>query len=275
MVVSTSSYFSNSIVGTPGLGADIDIYESSTNPKYTVGFGFTRADGNKYKYCHFGALSNRGTMVATDVSESGLTKIENIGAVLANRVKTGGETMYPNAIGSRYMQLIITATADQFAGAYITVTTGAGAGFTYRIRGNTATSDNSPVTGNIYMELNDPIVIAIDSNSDIAIAGSAYANLEGATTTDRVVAGATITNNSASSYGWIQTAGIAGVLQDIIIGGIGRLAFLSSNTIGAIMSVPTGLNSNVDYTILGFPIVGYLVEPGSSADYSLVYLTLE
>ena len=70
MAVSSSSYFSNSIVGQPQVGADIDIYESSTSPKYAVGFGFTRADGCKYRYAHFGATTNRGVMVSTDLSET-------------------------------------------------------------------------------------------------------------------------------------------------------------------------------------------------------------
>ena len=272
MAVSANSYFSNSIIGIPQVGADIDIYESSTNPKYAVGFGFTRADGNKYRYCHFGALSNRGTMVATDVSESGLTKIENVGCTVALTTKKAGEIINPNAIGSRYMQLVITATADQFAGAYVAITTGVGAGFTYRIKGNTATSAATPVTGNIYLDLYDPIQVAIDSNSDIVIGGSAYANLEGATTTDKTPAGATVTNNTATSYGWITTAGITAVLQDANIGTIGAPVALSTNTTGAIMAVgsTSGTPSN-----LMLAQIGYLVEAGSSADYSLVYLTLE
>ncbi len=274
MAVSTSSYFSNSIIGSPQLGADIDIYESSSNPKYAVGFGFIRADGNKYRYCHFGALSNRGTLVSTDVSESGLTKIENIGCTVANTTKKAGEIINPNAIGARYMQLVITATADQFAGAYLTVATGAGAGFTYRIAGNTATSAGNPVTGNIYMDLCDPIQVAIDSNSDIVIAGSAYANLEAATTTDAVPVGVTVTNNSASSYGFVTTGGVTGVLQDITIGTVGKPVFLSTQTAGDVMATAATLISTSS-SFFTIPIVGYLVEAGSSADYSLVYLTLE
>ena len=272
MAVSTNSYFSNSIIGVPQVGADIDIYESNITPKYAVGFGFTRADGNKYRYCQFGALSNRGLMVATDVSESGATKIDNVGALAANISKRAGETLNPNAVGSRYMQLVITATSQQFAGGYLTVMTGTGAGFTYRIKGNTATSANNPVTGNIYVDLWDKIAVAIDSNSDIAIAGCGYANLEGSTTTDAVPAGVTITNNSASSYGWITTGGITGVLQDANIGTIGAPVALSTNTTGAVMIVGSGSTTGSDLVVTQ---VGYLVEAGSSADYSLVCLTLE
>lgn len=272
MAVSTSSYFSNSIQGQPGLGADIDIYESSTTPKYAVGFGFQRADGNRYRYCHFGALTAVGLLAASDVSESNRTKIENVGCVLANRTKRAGEFLNPNVYGSRYMQLVITATSDQFAGGYLTVTTGSGAGYTYRIAGNTATSDGIPVTGNIYLDLNDPIFSEIDSNSDIAIAGSPYANLEGATTTDAVPVGVTVVGNSASSYGWVCAGGVVAVLQDANIGSVGNPVYMSSNTTGAIMSLK-GCTTSAGALAL-YPSVGYIVEAGSSADYSLVNLQL-
>lgn len=273
MAVSTTSYFSNSIQGAPGVGSDIDLYSSDLSPKYAVGFGFTRGDGNKYRYCHFGALSAVGLMVSTDVSESNRTKIENVGAVIANRTKNGGESMYPNSTGSRYFQLVITATADQFAGGYLTVCTGSGSGYTYHIRGNTATSDGNPVTGNIYVELYDTIISPIDSNTDIIIAGHGYANVEPATTTDAAPIGSTVVGNSANAYGWVCTHGITGVLQDASIGTVGKPVFLSSNTTGAIQCKQSATSSTSNELVL--PIVGYMVEAGSSADYSLVYITLE
>lgn len=268
MAVSADSYFSNSIIGTPQVGADIDIFETSATPKYAVGFGFTRADGNKYRYVHAGALVARGTVVATDVSESNLAKIENVGATVAGATKKPGETLAPNVAGSRYMQLVITATANQFAGGYINVCTGSGSGYTYRIAGNTATSAGTPTTGNIYLDLKDPIASPIDSNTDIIIAGCTYANVEGATTTDAFPAGVAVTGITSTAFGWVCTRGIIGALQDINIGTVGRMVTLSTNTTGAIQAAGIVTGSN-------YGVLGYLVEAGSSADYSLVYLTLE
>ena len=273
MAVSTDNYYSNSIVGQPQVGADIDIYETSSSPKYAIGFGFTRGDGNKYRYGHFGELTNRGALVGTDVSESGLAKIEDVGALVANLTTRGSSINAPNAVGARYMQLVITATANQFTGGYITITTGTGAGYTYRIRGNTATSAGSPVTGNIYLDLWDKIQVAIDSNSDIAIAGSSYANLEAALSSDNPVpVGVAVTGNTITDYGWIQTAGVGGVLQDVSIFTIGSVVTVSSNTAGAVTNLPTTSSGSV---YAAQAVVGYGVEPGSSADYSIVNLTLE
>jgi hypothetical protein len=153
MAISTSSYFSNAIIGEPQLGSDVDIYSVDSNPKYYVGFGFRRADGNRYRYCHFGALTGRATCVARNTTETDQGKVMGKW-VVANLVKNN-EATNPNDAGARTMQLTLTATADQFAGAYVNITAGSGSGFTYRIAGNTA--NNTPVTGDIYVYLKDPI----------------------------------------------------------------------------------------------------------------------
>lgn len=270
MAISTSSYFSNAIIGVPQIGADIDIYETSSTPKYAVGFGFTRADGNKYRYSHFGTLTGRSTVVATDVDESGHANKLKAGALTANLTKLAGETINPNAIGSRYAQLVVTATADQFAGAYLNIHSGTGFGFMYRIKGNDATSD--VVTGNAHFELYDKIQVALDSNSEISIGGLPYANLEGATTTDAVPAGVSVNNVTADNYGWVCTHGITPALQDITIGTIGKPVKLSSNTTGAVSCVADATSSTTQMT---FPLLGHIVQAGSSAGYSVIFLQLE
>ena len=266
MAVSTDSYFSNAIVGQPQVGADIDIHQVDLTPKYQVGFGFIRADGSKFRYGHFGADTNRGLLVATDISESSMADDDDLGATVANLTKVAGETMNPNAIGSHYMQLTITASAQQFTGGYVTVTDDNGEGYTYRIRSNTATGD--PVTGDCYLELYKPIVVAVDSNSDFSINGCKFANLEAASTTDEDVAGITCAGMSSTNYGWIQTAGIAGVLQSAGTGSVGNPVHLSSNTSGAIAV----LQSQTGISIVQ---IGSLVDAGDSGGHSVINVTLE
>lgn len=277
MAVSTSSYFSNSIIGTPGLGADIDIYESSTNPKYAVGFGFTRADGNKYRYCHFGALSNRGNIVSTDASESSQTStVLNVAPTGTNNVLRAGETLRANYAGARYMQLLVTATADQFAGGYITVISGSGTGYTYRIAGNTATSDNVPTTGHIFMDLFDPIQTPLGTDSDITICGSPYANLEPSDGDSALIGtpvGVTVTGNSAASYGWICTHGVIGALTAAPVATPGDWVAVSTSTAGAVIALNQDSATNTTFAFS--PMVGYFINPASATAYSQVYLTIE
>jgi hypothetical protein len=270
MAVSTDNYFSNSIVGVPQLGADIDVYATESSPKYAVGFGFTRADGNKYRYSHFGAVVARGALCAVDLDESGATKIDNVGT---DGTRRSGELFMPNVIDSKYLQLVITATADQFAGGYLTVTTGSGVGYTYRVQGNTVTQAIGGVDGQVYMDLYDKVQTQIDTTTDIIIAGSHYANLEGITTTDMIPAGVAVTGVTATDYGWVCTHGVMGVLQDAAIGTAGAWVYVSSNTTAAVGCINTPTLSPT--TLMVQPIVGTLIEPGTSADYSLVYLQIE
>jgi hypothetical protein len=268
MAVSTDSYFSNSVIGVPQVGGDIDIYETNSTPKYAIGFGFTRADGNKYRYSHFGATVSVSNLVAVDVSESGFTHSSGSFTTAAKLSKRAGETLNPNAKGSRYMQLTITASADQFAGGYIAITSGLGYGFSYRVKGNTATTAGVPCTGDIYLDLCDPLQAALDTRSAMAIAGCPYANLEVTSTTDCIPVGVTVTDISSSAYGWICTKGVTPVLQDATIPtGTKKVAQVSTATAGAITSL---VDSHTSY-----PIVGNVIESGSSTVYSLIYLTLE
>jgi hypothetical protein len=272
MAISTNSYFSNSIIGTPQVGADIDLYGADTSPKYAVGFGFTRADGTKYRYCHFGAVSAVGKLVSTDVDEVQQLYIDNarMVALVADLVKKPGETLGPNVVGSNYIQVTLTTSADQFAGGYVSITSGTGIGFTYRVRGCTATG--TPNSTDAYLELYDKIQVAVDSNTGLQIFGSPYADLEIVDDSDdRIVAGVTVTNISAASYGWVQTRGIGTVLQGATLPVQGDSVYVSSNTDGAVVGTVLTATS----TSQKFTRVGTCIMPATATYYSCVLIELE
>lgn len=270
MAVSTDSYFSNSIVGQMQIGADVDIYETNETPKYAVGQGFERADGNRYRYSHFGETTAVGTIVAADRSESEYAQNGAVGCTGSTR---GGEIFAANAIDSRYMEVVITATASQFAGGYLSVYTGTGTGYTYRIKDNIATTSINGVAGHVYIDLYDPLYTAIDTTSGICITPSKYANLETADyTADAVVAGATVCGVTATDYAWICTRGNTTCLQGVQVATHGSLVFLSTNTAGAVCgaSSPTASSTNLTQ-----PFIGTMAAAGTNAGYSIVYLQIE
>lgn len=270
MAISALSYFSNSIIGSPQIGSDIDIYDVSTSPKYAIGFGFVRADGNKYRYCHFGLLSPVGSVVSPDHLESSMTSTQlTVGAEPGNVTRKSGYVQDPNVSGSRYMQLTITATADQFAGGYIGSIAGSGTGYTYRIAGNTATGN--PVTGDCYLDLCDPIQQSIGSNTSFLITGSKYANVEPATAGTQALCtpvGFTTVGQSASNFGWVCTKGITTAVLGTPVGSQGSMAVVSSNTAGSIVSLPITSGGN-------YALVGVVVQTYSASTYCLVDATLE
>ena len=71
MAISTSSYFSNSLVGVPQVGGEIisDIYATDTNPKIAIGTKFERQDGAVFRYAHFASQTSAGQVVASVASD--------------------------------------------------------------------------------------------------------------------------------------------------------------------------------------------------------------
>ena len=84
MAVSSSSYFNNAIVGQPQVGGDVDITETHTSPKYAVGQLWTRSDGAKFAYAHFGATTTQGRLCSQDISESGAIALNTLTVVAPN-----------------------------------------------------------------------------------------------------------------------------------------------------------------------------------------------
>ena len=125
-----------------------------------------------------------------------------------------GEAIKPGDAGSHYVELTDSSiSADQFAGGYFCTTDDSGEGYTYRIKGNTATDD--PVSGNIRLELYEPLQVAVDQTTDYAIQGSPFNDCVACThDTDLVVAGVACANNAAGSFGWVQTRGVCAIATD-------------------------------------------------------------
>lgn len=216
MAFSADSYFNNAIVGVPQVAGNVNIYDSATEPKFALGTVFKRSDGSEFRYAHFGATTGAGMLVSQDLSESSVVDTDNVVIAPASAVAVDGETIQPGAIGSHYVEITLASvSADQYAGGYLHTTDDTGEGYVYRIKGNTAT--NNPATGNIRVQLYEPIQVALDATTDIAITGSLYANLEPATTTDIAASGVALAAQAANDYGWVQTAGVATVLTDGVI----------------------------------------------------------
>jgi hypothetical protein len=270
-LLTSTSFYSNAIVGVPQVGSDIKILETHTNPRFSVGFGFTRGDGNKYRYGHFGATCARGTLVSQTCVETSLTAVNKCIAP-ASAAEIPNEKITAGSIGSRYIQITLASVAqNQFAGGYLSVLSGTGVGFTYRIRGNSKTT--GPATGDVLIELYSPIIVAISAVNVVSIVGSMYTDLTVATAlvSSTNVAGVTTMNMTAGTYGWICTHGVCNALQDAVVGARGDLVRKSIATNGAI----AGMSTATATTLVTSPIIGYLIEAGASTEQSAIYLQLE
>ena len=272
-----TSRFSNAAIGVPQVADDFDKFEMNATPKHPLGFKVESANGDVYRYAQFGADTNRGVLVSADLSEVSLVDDDNhlIAPSSTYQMATEPVGVYPGAIGSRYIIMTLAATAAHlYAGAKITLTDGTGIGWTYDVIDNTAT--DNPASGKIRFQLGQQLQVAVDTTTDVSINGCLYNDLEIATpATDACVVGVTCSTiaYATAPYGWIQTKGVVGILQDVNVPTIGAVATLSNITSGAV----TIMGGNSTYaTYYGKnPIIGYYVDLGDSAGLSVCKINLE
>jgi len=269
MAVSTSSKFSIAAGAVPSVVGAFDKFEMHATPKYPCGYKVELADGTVLRYAHFGADLNRGVLVSQDLDESSLVETDNAVLAPASCVTTTDCTL-----GSRYVEMTLASTTvDQYAGGKFLTTDGTGIGYTYDILGNTATND--PATGTIRIELAQPLQVALDATTDVAIQGSMYANLEIATTTDTSIAGVSCSTMDVSeqAWGWIVTKGVVGILADDTTPEDGEIVTLSDGTAGAVQVLAGGGTTVAD--IVSDPIVGFCLTNSDSAGQAVCKINLE
>lgn len=284
-VLTNTNYYSNAIVGVPQIGAGIDIHRVDSSPKFQIGFGFERADGAKFRYCQIGATAtNRGVLVAAadESEEVGMSLQVDIDQKVWASTQTtnpnGVVDPVPNSIGSHRIWMTRAATnKHQFSGGYFVTTDDTGEGYTYRVKDNDATDDMA--TGVVQLELYDSLVVGLGTTTDCAIIGCRYANLATPAialtgTANNCVIGVTCAGVSATNYGWVQTRGVVGVLQDATLPVQGQAVFASSNVSGAVSAVTVNSASGLYYTFQN-AVVGYCIDPGDSTGHSVIQLMLE
>lgn len=273
MALPSSQRFVNAIVGQQNVGADVNIFAIDTTCRFPIGQGFTRGDGNKFRYASFDTTVAAGRLVAPVFANNGKATTDNVIVVPATAVQVASEyPILPGQVGSHYMEITLASvTANQFQGGYLVTEDGSGRGYTYRIKGNTATGN--PASGNIRVQLWEPIQVLISANTDITICPHPCNDVDVASAaTNWGVIGANCAAMTAGTFGWVCTHGIWSVLQDGTITGGDQLA-LSAAVSGAATSYGAGTTSVAALT--GVQIIGYAVQTGGDTEFVSAYLQLE
>jgi len=263
-----ADYHSNAIQGVSQVGADFNIFDMHKIQRYAVGTRIQRQDGNEYVYAHFLSDTAQGLVVGPDVSEGGeVAGVDN--AVLA---PASCQTVTDCTIGSRFVEMTNAGiVADEHAGGYLTIIAGTGDGYTYRIKGNTATGD--PASGTVRIELYEPLQEALDATSDVHILGSKYAQLIAATGAggeNNLAVGVSCSNMDISEkpYGWILVKGIGGGFVDGTIAA-GESVTLSDGEAGQVQVAGGGSTAVVD--LIDERVIGQCVIPDASAALATFY----
>lgn len=211
-----------------------------------VGSRFQAADGRE-----FTLVQNGATALVSGVL------VQSPASIGANHT---GLTLSTAAIGAT--AITVTAggtliTANQYAGGYLVVSAGTGIGQTLRIKSHPAATSS----GTSIFQLEDALSVAtLTSDSKGSLTLPQYGSANGTnvgtsgvvvnptTATGRVI-GATIYPIAASSstvptYGFIQTSGAVGVLNDANTA-IGLDLMPSANTAGAVATYVVATRSRV------------------------------
>jgi len=210
-------------VGGEGKGsrAGQGIYAESSTPKFAIGEKLELGDGRVCRYAYASAAILTGRAVSTDSVQ--LIAADTDGTFTAASAGATSITVSDSTLGS--------ATKDLYAGAYFGNITN---GEQYRIKANTVAASNV-VTFTLY----DPIVTAVVSSDDYMLTPGIWNGVITTTVAggsyDRMVGVAPFAITSGY-YFWLQTEGIAFVLNDAGTVALGDMLQVSDSTVGAVQT---------------------------------------
>lgn len=196
------------------------IYEASATPKTFVGDRLQLWGDRVFRYGHFvGDYTSQyvgGYLVAPDTSANDMAVTDDV-------VLSAGN--YPTTAGMTKIEITKESiTKDRFRNGTLHITNGAGEGYCYFIKRNSATGEKLDTNDlalaaatSFMVELYDGLIIALTvSDTAVAIVGNLYENLVVATSaTDPCAVGVSVLaiDESEEPYAWVQTWGPCTVLD--------------------------------------------------------------
>jgi hypothetical protein len=234
----------------PAGGASTDVSIATL-----CGISWDTTDGRKVAMVQVGATALvSGNMVQSPANLANFVSLVTVGT---------------QAIGSTTIVVTLGGTAvlaNEFAGGYAIVSAATGIGQTFRISNHLA---QATTTGNVTLNLEDPISVALDATSTVTMVLPQYGSINGTVASNSVaslgvivcpttltgrVLGATIYPIAASTstvptYGFIQTRGECGVLSQ---GGtaIGRDVMSPGSVAGAVATYAVASGTRVGVTTI-------------------------
>lgn len=196
-----------------------DVFSTQASQGTSLGAKATLGDGRSFRYCLAGGTSLvPGKLQQASAEDT--TNYQNLAAAAT-------------AIGDIQVTFSTstTVTANILAGGYLNTTTSTGAGYTYQISGNTATSG----AAGLVVTLADPILVATTTATRFDLTpnpfSSVVVNPTGATSAPVGAAVFAITN---AQYGWLQVSGTVGLLVDDQTVVVGTALSASNQAAGAV-----------------------------------------
>lgn len=157
-------------------------------------------DGRTFRYVKAGAVA----LVPGKLQQSSAT-VANHQNVTVYAAAAIAATTVTATLGAT------AATLNQYAGGLMIVNDETGQGYSYKIKGNNAVD----ASGVITITLEDPLIVALDTTSQISLVANPYNGvIVNPTTPTGVPVGVAVYPITATYYGWIQVRGLCSLLND-------------------------------------------------------------
>lgn len=167
------------------------------------------------------------------------------------------------AIGATQVTVTLgatAATANQYAEGYLIINDATGEGYTYKIKSHPAAALSTA----LVVTLEDPIVLALDTNSEASLVANPYNGvIVNPTTGSAAPIGMGIYPIPAGEYGWVQTFGVVSGLAD------GALAA------GAQLSASNAVAGAVESEVAGQANIGRAIVAGVDTEYRAIFIDLD
>lgn len=199
------------------------------------------AAGNAYRFCKAGATA----LVPG--------KLQQASAQVANHQNLAPSTTVAGATSITVTLGATAATANQYAGGWLVVTTSTGAGYRYLIDSHPA----ADASATLVLTLSDAIVVGtatLTSKVDL-IANPFSGVIVNPATASSCPVGVGVTAVTAAYYGWVQSSGVANVLADGAVT-VGTALVASNGTAGAVEAL-TGVQAPVGTAVTDIDTTQY------------------
>ena len=211
------------------------------------------------------AIHNLGELVHTNDGRSfRYAKAGGTALVVGNLQQAQAETTaHQNlvaaaaAIGAtEIVTSAITVTANQYAGGWLMVSITPGEGYQYKIKGHAAATAAA-----VTLTLEDPIEVALTTASNYDLVANPYsAVIINPTTATSAPVGVAVYPIVASEFGWLQTGGVANILND------------GGSTVGTNVSASNATAGAVEAAVTAQAAIGTAVTGVATTDFGAIKL---
>lgn len=233
--------------GMPMAVSGIPYLVDDSDPQSELGEKIVTSDGREFTYVSVGGTS----LVVGDLIQSQAENTADTNLAVAAA-----------AIGD--LEIVTTTTvtvlANEYAGGYFVVAITPGLGQLFRIRSHPAATAAA-----LTVQLEDPIQVALTTTSRLDLVHNPYALvIQNPAAATGCPVGVAVNNITNARFGWIQTGGIAAVLDD---GGVsvGTQVVASNGTAGAVEDVASTTQA----------IVGTALQASGTGEMAIIKLSIQ